>query len=413
MPDYYNYGRVQSLDEADGMAWVEFSNGAMGEVDVSELDAVSEGTVIRISNDLSDVHEAPENAGLPRQFRAVGTLEHVEGPRALISIAGKILAVETESISTPQVGSAYVYDDSSRIWSALSDAEANVISGVEAEETMPFNIEDMTPSDGGTAAVGGLGQKVDELKRLVEASFASRNSDQRQPGNAKPVSGAIFFGPPGTGKTHLARAVAQETSAQLITVNGPELVSKWVGATERVLRELFATARRHDRSIIFFDEFDTIGSRRGPDTHDFVNRQVGQLLSTMDGAAQPSRPFVIAATNRLEDVDPAFLRPGRFDYPMEFTLPTVVERLDILRAQARFLPVVSPDALVWLAGATNAWSPAELGLIWTEAAANSHASGRAVVSLEHVLFGFERARDQHSLIERTKDAWAAAEARKA
>lgn len=390
-----------------------FPNGAMSEIDVSELDAVSAGTILRISNDLSEVHEAPEDAGFPRQFQTVGTLEHVEGSRALINIAGKVLALETESISEPQVGSAYVYDDGARIWSALSDAEANVISGVDAEETMPFNIENMSPSDGGTSAVGGLGQKVEELKRLVEASFAARDNDHHQPGDAKPVSGAIFFGPPGTGKTHLARAVAQETSAQLITVNGPELVSKWVGTTERVLRELFATARKHDRSIIFFDEFDTIGSRRGPETHDFVNRQVGQLLSIMDGAALPSRPFVIAATNRLEDVDPAFLRPGRFDYPMEFTLPTVVERLEILHAQARFLTTVSAEALVWLAGATNAWSPAELGLIWTEAAAKRQASGRGEISLEHVLFGFERARDQHSMIERTKDAWAAEEARKA
>ncbi|MCU1419845.1 MAG: family ATPase [Mycetocola sp.] len=413
MADYYSYGRVQSVDEASDFAWVEFPNGAMGEVDVSDLDVVEKGTVLRISNDLSDVREAPENAGFPRQFQTVGILEHVEGPRALMSVAGKILAVEAESIVTPQVGGAYVYDDSSRAWTALNDAEANVISGLESEEAMPFNIERLTPADGGIAAVGGLDSKVNELKRLVEASFSSRDSDFRRSGQAKPVSGAIFFGPPGTGKTHLARAVAQETSAQLITVNGPELVSKWVGATERVLRELFGTARRHDRSIIFFDEFDTIGARRGPDTHDFVNRQVGQLLSIMDGAGLPSRPFVIAATNRLEDVDPAFLRPGRFDYPMEFSLPTARERLEILQAQARFLPLVSPEALTWIAGATNAWSPAELGLIWTEAAAKSHASGRDNTSLEHVLFGFERARDQHSLVERTKDAWAAEEAQKA
>jgi transitional endoplasmic reticulum ATPase len=186
-----------------------------------------------------------------------------------------------------------------------------------------------------------------------------------------------------------------------------------VGATERVLRELFATARRYERSIIFFDEFDTIGSRRGPDTHDFVNRQVGQLLSTMDGAGLSSRPFVIAATNRLEDVDPAFLRPGRFDYPMEFTLPTTPERLEVLRAQSRLIRALPPEALGWIAVNTNSWSPAELGLIWTEADSRRQVSGRTDVSLEDILFGFARARDQHSLIERTKDAWSAEEERKA
>ena len=338
-------------------------------------------------------------------FELTGKLLSVDGDRILLEIAGQIRVGETDSILNPEINSWYVFEDSIQGWTALSTEESNKIDGVVGEDSMPFTVEHMTPSDGGSAAVGGLGTKVGELTRLIEPSFLAREKDTH-PSISKPISGAMFFGPPGTGKTFLARSVAQQTSAQLITVNGPELISKWVGATERVLRELFAHADKYERSIIFFDEFDTVGARRGPDTHDFVNRQVGQLLATMDGATRTKRPFVIAATNRLEDVDPAFLRPGRFDYPMEFTIPSATERAEILLAQSRAFAVLSRESLGWLTAHTNAWSPAELGLIWTEAESSRNRDDRARVTLEDVLFGFERARSQHDLLERTNDAWA-------
>lgn len=409
MSDYFNLARVHSPAAGTGFVWVEFPNGAMTIVEPSALPSSEPGSYVQISNDLNVVLPAPDGAAWPRQFRFIGTLRHTESERALLEIAGQLKAVELESVESPLVGDSYWFDEAARMWQPLTPTESNVVAGLAVEDAMPFTVETMKPEDGGAKAVGGLSDRIDELTRLVNASFEARSPTSATAG-AKPVSGAIFFGPAGTGKTHLARAVAQETSAQLITVNGPELVSKWVGATERVLRDLFAHADKFPRSIIFFDEFDTIGARRSPDTHDFVNRQVGQLLATMDGANRKKRPFVIASTNRLEDVDEAFLRPGRFDYTMEFKIPTQLERLDILRAQSRDIPAAQPEIVAWLASASNAWSPAELGLIWSEAEAAQRAEGSPAITQEQIVLGYEKARAQHSQMERMRDAWALEEA---
>lgn len=406
---FFSLARVHSVASEEGFVWVEFQNGATALVEASELPSSDLGSYAQFSNDLSIVLPAPEGASWPRQFRVIGTLRHTEAERSLLEIGGQLKAVEAGSVELPVVGESYYFEDASQMWKPLTSAESNVVAGFAAEDSMPFTVETMRPEDGGAAAVGGLSERIRELTRLVNASFDARAEGAAATG-AKPISGAIFFGPAGTGKTHLARAVAQETSAQLITVNGPELVSKWVGATERVLRDLFAHADKYPRSIIFFDEFDTIGARRSPDSHDFVNRQVGQLLATMDGADRTKRPFVIASTNRLEDVDEAFLRPGRFDYTMEFKIPTEAERADILRAQSRSIVAASREVIAWLAASSNAWSPAELGLIWTESEAEQRLDGLPTITQEHIVLGFEKARAQHSMIERTKDAWALEEA---
>lgn len=411
MPDFYTYARVQSLDDDGQWAWIEFANGAMAQLDVSHLDDIAEGSFLRVSSDFSDAQEAPGDAGFPRQLQSIGTLKHIEGPRALLEIGGKIVVAESDGIDDPRVGGLYAYNDSARQWSALSETEAKVAAGTTVEDELPFRVEDLSGVGAGLSAVGGFEDRTTELARLVRASFESRQVSPVDNGE-KAISGAVFFGPPGTGKTHLARAIAEETGAQLITVSGPELVSKWVGATELVIRQLFDLARRYPRSIIFFDEFDTIGSRRSSDSEDYVNRQVGQLLATMDGAEVRTRPFVIAATNRLEDVDPAFLRPGRFDHPVEFKLPNAGERAEILRVQASIFPKVTEDVLVWISAVTDGWSPAELGLIWTQAAAQQRLSGAPHVSLEHVMLGYERTREQHALIRRARDSWELEEAKR-
>ncbi|MDH6181631.1 transitional endoplasmic reticulum ATPase [Microbacteriaceae bacterium SG_E_30_P1] len=412
MSNYFNLARVHSVAIDADYVWVEFPNGSMAVLEASDLPSSEPGSFVHVSNDLSVVLAAPAGAAWPRQFRIIGTLRHTEGERSLLEIASQLKAVEAESIESPNVGESYWFDESARMWRPLTQAESNVVAGFDAEDSMPFAVESLKPEDGGAAAVGGLTERITELTRLVLASFDARATGSTASG-LKPISGAMFFGPAGTGKTHLARSVAQETNAQLITVNGPELVSKWVGATERVLRDLFAHADKYPRSIIFFDEFDTIGARRSPESHDFVNRQVGQLLATMDGANRTKRPFVIASTNRLEDVDEAFLRPGRFDYTMEFTVPKQAERLDIIRAQSRSIAAATPAVIAWLASASNAWTPAELGLIWTEAEAGQRAAGAPSITKEHIALGYEKARAQHSAIERTRDAWALEEAQRA
>ncbi len=406
VPRLYTPAQVTSVDDENNWAWVEFPNGATSEVDISLLDFIEPGQTVQVSQDLEEVQIAPQAPTPQRrgQTKTIALVKLVSGDRTLISINDRVVVVNTHEIVDPAAGAHYYYEDDQQAWLRLSPEEQKAVAEPANEASEAFIFETLSKGANGLQAVGGNQSRAQNLVRQIEANFNSRASGLKA-GAQKPPAGAILFGPPGTGKTHLARAVAHEVEADLFSVNGPELISKWVGDTERHLRELFEAAGKRKRAIIFFDEFDTIGARRSPESHDFVNRQVGQLLAVMDGASSASRPFVIAATNRLEDVDPAFLRPGRFDYPVEFALPDTPERLSILTNQSRLHPSVTTDAILWLSAATDQWSPAELGLIWTEAASTAQRGGMKQIALEHVLHGYSRARQQHELIERTRDTW--------
>ncbi|MFB8385575.1 ATP-binding protein [Microbacterium sp. NPDC055910] len=391
-----------SVDVDADEAWVELVSGGMVHYSVDDLPG-DEGSLVSVGMRSGNLLGAPPDTVWPRTARNVGTLKHIGDERILMEFAGAIRALGVEDVVEPRVDAGYVFDDTQQRWCPLTDEESAVIIQID-EVISPFNVESYTAEPQAAAEYGGMRETVDELIRLLEANFRSRAEMVGRSDRPKPPAGAVFFGPPGTGKTHLARTVAKSLGSDLITVNGPELMDKYLGSTERAFRSLFSLAREKPRSIIFIDEFDTIGSRRGPDVHEAINRQVGQLLSLMDGAAYATKPFVIAATNRLEDVDPAFLRPGRFDFPVEFRLPTLQGRLEILHAQAVTVQIGDPACLPWLAASSNGWSPAELALIWTEADGWRTAEGRSDLTLEDIVRGYERARDQHSVVLRANDS---------
>ena len=216
--------------------------------------------------------------------------------------------------------------------------------------------------------IGGLDQQIKEIKEVIELGLKHPELFESL-GIAQP-KGVLLYGPPGTGKTLLARAVAHHTACKFIRVSGSELVQKYIGEGSRMVRELFIMAREHAPSIIFMDEIDSIGSSRvegssGGDSE--VQRTMLELLNQLDGFEPTKNIKVIMATNRLDILDPALLRPGRIDRKIEFPPPSVEARADILRIHSRKMNLTRGINLNKIAEKMNGCSGAELKGVCTEA----------------------------------------------
>ncbi len=161
-----------------------------------------------------------------------------------------------------------------------------------------------------------------------------------------PPKGVLLYGPPGTGKTLIARAVANESGAHFISIAGPEVISKYYGESEQRLREIFDEAEENAPSIIFIDELDSIAPRREDVTGEVERRVVAQLLTMMDGLEERGQVVVIGATNRLDAIDPALRRPGRFDREIEIGPPDESDRLEILRIHIRGMPIEGEKRII-------------------------------------------------------------------
>ncbi|MDP3917375.1 MAG: CDC48 family AAA ATPase [Nanoarchaeota archaeon] len=186
--------------------------------------------------------------------------------------------------------------------------------------------------------VGGLEELKSELKEAIEWPLKNPETFQRM--GIKPPRGILMYGPPGTGKTLLAKAVANESESNFILVKGPELLTKWVGESEKGVRKVFEKARQTAPTIIFFDEIDALATRRGLDSgSQATERVVNALLAEMDGLEELTDVVVLAATNRPDLVDPALLRPGRFDRIIATQLPDEKARIDVLKIHTKNMPL--------------------------------------------------------------------------
>ncbi|MFP3219989.1 MAG: CDC48 family AAA ATPase [Candidatus Marsarchaeota archaeon] len=183
-----------------------------------------------------------------------------------------------------------------------------------------------------------------------------------------PPKGILLYGPPGTGKTLLARAIANETNSNFFTINGPEIMSKFYGESEERLREIFNKAEAKPPSIIFIDEIDAIAPKREEVSGDVEKRVVAQLLTSMDGLKSRGNVIVIGATNRIDAVDPALRRPGRFDREIETGIPDAKGRREILQVHTRNMPLADDVNLDQLADITHGFTGADLSNLVKEAA---------------------------------------------
>ncbi|MBI2982746.1 MAG: CDC48 family AAA ATPase [Chloroflexi bacterium] len=239
---------------------------------------------------------------------------------------------------------------------ALSEVEPSAIREVFTE------VADVRWDD-----VGGLDEAKTALRETVEWPLRHRELFDRF--SLPPPKGILLHGPPGTGKTLLAKALAHASEANFIAVKGPQLLSLWVGESERAVREVFKKARQAAPCVLFFDEIDVVAPRRGGGGDgQVVERMVGQLLTEMDGIEDLKGVVVVAATNRIERVDPALLRPGRFDLEIELPVPDVAARRAILGVHTRKMPLAEDVDLDDLAARTDGFVGADIEAVCRRAA---------------------------------------------
>lgn len=271
---------------------------------------------------------------------------------------------------------SYIEAAPDALWEAVDD---DVVSKFESQKgDRPETFEDF----------GGLQDVVARARELVELPL-ERKKELSKIG-ARPIKGVLFTGLPGTGKTMLARIIANNTDARFYEVSGPQVFSKWYGESEEILRKLFERAAKQGPAIIFFDEIDSVAGQRAEESHEASRRVVAQLLTLMDGFTSDDNVVVIAATNRPQDIDAALRRPGRFDWEIHFPLPNRGDRESILRLSAQRLSTVASLPHAWIAQNTERWSGAELAAIWTEAALLAASDGRSVIMVEDYVEGFKR-----------------------
>jgi len=214
--------------------------------------------------------------------------------------------------------------------------------------------------------IGGLHEEIQRIREMVELPLRHPELFQRL--GIEPPKGVLLHGPPGCGKTLLARAVANESDAHFIAINGPEIMSKFYGQSEARLREIFAEAEKEAPSIIFIDEIDAIAPKREEVTGEVERRVVAQLLALMDGLEGRGNVIVIGATNRINALDPALRRPGRFDREIEIGVPDKQGRYEILQIHTRGMPLAKDVDLKKLAEITHGYTGADLAALCREAA---------------------------------------------
>ena len=217
--------------------------------------------------------------------------------------------------------------------------------------------------------VGGLRAEIKVMREIVELPLRHPELFTRL--GVEPHSGILLYGPPGCGKTLLAKVLASESDARMFSINGPEIMNKYYGETEAKLRDIFKEAKENSPSIIFIDEIDAIAPKREEAYGDVEKRVVAQLLALMDGLTDRGNVVVLGATNRPDSVDPALRRPGRFDREMEISVPNADGRLEVMQIHTRGMPIADDVNLKSLAAELHGYTGADMKSLCREAAIRS------------------------------------------
>jgi len=271
------------------------------------------------------------------------------GDSFVISVLGQSISFTLES-STPK-GPIQITDSTNVIIKSKPSAVTTGEPGVRYED------------------IGGLKEEIARVRELIELPM--KHPELFEKLGITPPKGVLLYGPPGTGKTLLAKAVASESNAHFIPLNGPEIMDKFYGESERKLREIFEEAQQNAPSIIFIDEIDSIAPKREETRGEVERRVVAQLLALMDGLLARGNVMVIAATNRQDSLDQALRRPGRFDREIEIGVPDREGRKEILQIHTRGMPLSEDVNLEDILATTHGFVGADLAALAREAAMSS------------------------------------------
>ena len=268
-----------------------------------------------------------------------------------ISIMGQ--RVDLVVISTKPSGPVLITDSTEMI---VSEESAKAVQVAKEGGVPSISYED----------IGGVRNEISRVREMIELPLRHPELFKRL--GVEAPKGVLLYGPPGTGKTLLAKAVAHETNANFYTIGGPEIMSKYYGESEEKLRNIFKNAEEKAPSIIFIDEIDSIAPKREEVTGEVERRIVAQLLSLMDGMSTRGKVVVIGATNRINAIDPALRRPGRFDREIEIGVPDKEGRLEILQIHTRGMPLDKDVDLEKIANMSHGFVGADLQSLAKEAA---------------------------------------------
>lgn len=379
-------GRVRALTDSDRCLHIELRNGNLNTATTSaDWLEFETGDVVYIDYDTSSIERAPRS--LWKEETWVGVVRQRKRKSALVQSNSGIKKVRHRHKKL-EVGYTVEVNDVDMIVRVL-DKKPIAYKVDLAEDVVDLRLyKPQVTSTLDFDDFGGSSEIVRRARELIEIPL--RHHDLLLKIKAKPVKGVLFAGPSGTGKTHLARILASQAGATFYLVNGPDILSKYFSDSMRILRAIFDDARKQDRALIFFDEIDSIAGHRTSDSHEESRRVVAQLLTLMDGFSLGSNLIVVAATNLPEAVDAALLRPGRFDWQLNFQSPDSAGRCDILRVSASRLSIDPDLPHAYIAARTENWTGAELAGILGEAALLAAADNRDKILTEDYLEGFRR-----------------------
>jgi transitional endoplasmic reticulum ATPase len=389
--------RVQWIDDGRQRVFVELRNGQTATLRSDVPVDWDIGTVLLMSRDGGQSSFDTVPADLWPGEPWVGVVRLHLPDSMVVDTSGRLRLVPASDVEC-KVGNTVEGRDGVGVVRVLSEDPVRYLDLPDIDDTVVdrfvFSGSKVTFDD-----FGGLDDVKTRARELIEMPLLQHEALTAI--GARPVKGVLFTGAPGTGKTMLARIIANEAGAAFYEISGPEIFSKWYGESEKILRVIFERAAKQPRSIIFFDEIDSIAGQRSGDAHEESKRVVAQLLTLMDGFGASDNIVVIAATNRPQDVDVALRRPGRFDWEIEFPLPNQPDREAILQISAGRLATSGSLPHYAVAAQTESWSGAELSAIWSEAALLAVADGRRAIMAEDYLGGFARVNAQRRRVKLT------------